>query len=83
MMLREVYGVVLRDYRGETGMTMRKLSRRTGISISHISDVERGKKEASSEILEDICGGLGLNTLDLLEMAATELGKTTVERNAA
>lgn len=74
-MLREVYGRVLRDYREETGLTMRKLARKTGVSLSYISDVERGKKEASSEMLEDLCSGLGLNTLDLLEMAAAELLK--------
>ena len=56
-------------------MTLRELSRKTGVSISHLWDVENGKKDASSEMLEDICGGLGLNTLDLLEMAAAELLK--------
>lgn len=74
MIMREMFGRVLREYREETGMTMRKLSRKTGISISHISDVERGKKEASSEMLDDMCIGLGLNTLDLLEMAV-QLGR--------
>lgn len=74
-MLREVYGRVLRDYRHETGLTMRKLSKKTGVSLSYISDVERGVKDASSEMLEDLCSGLGLNTLDLLEMAAAELLK--------
>lgn len=68
-MLREIYGKVLREYRHETGMTLRKVARKSGVSLSYLSDVERGKKEASSEMLEDICGALGLNTLDLLEMA--------------
>ena len=72
-MLRKVYGKVLRDYRHETGLTMRKLSKNTGISLSHISDIERGKKEASSEMLEDLCGGLGLTTLDLLEISVQQL----------
>lgn len=73
-MLREIYGKVLRAYREECGMSMRRLAVRAGISYSYLSDVERGKKDASSEMLEDICGALGLNTLDLLEMAATEMG---------
>jgi transcriptional regulator with XRE-family HTH domain len=83
MMLREVYGRVLRDYREESGLTLRKLARKTGVSLSHIHGIEHGKKDASSEILEDICGGLGLTVLDLLEMAATELGRGTVEEEAA
>lgn len=69
MIIREMFGMVLRGYREETGMTLRKLSRRTGVSMSYISEVERGLKEASSEMLEDICAGLELNTLDLLKMA--------------
>jgi transcriptional regulator with XRE-family HTH domain len=75
VMLREVYGRVLRDYREEAGMSMRRLAHSTGISYSYISDVERGKKEASSEMLQDLCTGLGLSTLDLLQMSTQELLK--------
>ncbi len=74
MMLREIYGRVLRDYRHENALTMRQLSKKTGVSISMIHDIEHAKKEASSEMLEDICVGLGLSTLDLLEMAV-QLGR--------
>ena len=77
-MLREIYGRVIRDYREETGMTLRKLARKTGVSVAYVSEIERGKKEASSEMLEDLCSGLGLSTLDLLEMAAQELLKEEV-----
>jgi transcriptional regulator with XRE-family HTH domain len=73
-MLREIYGKVLKDYRHENALTMRQLSKKTGVSISMIHNIEQGTKEASSEILEDICGGLGLSTLDLLEMAV-QLGR--------
>lgn len=78
MIIREMFGMVLRECREETGMTLRKLSRRTGVSMSYISEVERGLKEPSSEMLEDICAGLELNTLDLLEMVV-QLVKNEME----
>lgn len=82
MILREVYGQILRDYRHEHGLTMRQLARKTGVSLGYISEIERGKKEASSEMLEDICGGLGLTVLDLLEMAV-QLGREQLLKEAA
>jgi hypothetical protein len=59
MKFRNAIGEVIREARIEKGMTLRKLGDKTSVTISHISDVERGNKEASSEILE--CLALGLN----------------------
>lgn len=83
-MLREIYGTVLREYRqNEAQVSMRFIARRAGISYSYLSNVELGQKDASSEMLEDICGALGLTVLDLLEMAADLVRETVEEEEAA
>lgn len=55
MLAREAIGAVLRDQRNESVMTLRTLARRSGVSMGYISEVERGIKEISSEMLEDLC----------------------------
>ena len=68
--IREALGEVLRDQRTEHVMTIRELSNRSGISISHISDIERGKKDPSSEMVEDLCASLNITLRELLTEAA-------------
>lgn len=65
-LLRESLGSVLRDHRRESSVTLRELSARSGVSLGYISEVERGIKDPSSEMLEDLCNGLGLTVEDLL-----------------
>lgn len=64
--LREVLGEVIREYRQERLLSMRQLSERSCIALSYISELERGKKEASSEILARIAEGLDLPTYVLV-----------------
>ncbi len=55
-LLREVIGDVLRRSRVEQGRTLREVSDSARVSLGYLSEVERGRKEASSELLSAICG---------------------------
>ncbi|WP_319445346.1 MULTISPECIES: transcriptional regulator ClgR [unclassified Mycobacterium] len=57
-LLREVIGDVLRRVRMEQGRTLREVSDDARVSLGYLSEVERGRKEASSELLSAICGAL-------------------------
>ncbi|QGF24813.1 helix-turn-helix domain-containing protein [Raineyella fluvialis] len=57
-LMREHLGASLRSERVEQGKTLREVSRRAGVSLGYLSEVERGQKEASSELLAAICGAL-------------------------
>ncbi|GAA0498280.1 transcriptional regulator ClgR [Paractinoplanes deccanensis] len=65
-MLRKLIGQVLRRTRMAQGKTLRDVSDLAGVSIGHLSEVERGRKEPSSELLDAICRALGLTLFDLL-----------------
>ncbi len=57
-LLREVIGDVLRNARTEQGRTLRQVSDAARVSLGYLSEVERGRKEASSELLSAICDAL-------------------------
>ncbi|MGR6317006.1 helix-turn-helix transcriptional regulator [Micromonospora soli] len=77
-LLRRVIGGVLRRVRLRQGRTLREVAQAAGVSLPYLSEVERGRKEASSEVLAAICRALGLHLSDLLEEARDELRR--VER---
>ena len=56
--LRRELGEVLRDLRQNRGLTLRDVSARARVSLGYLSEVERGQKEASSELLASICYAL-------------------------
>ena len=59
-LVREVIGVVLRRARTSQGRTLREVSDSARVSLGYLSEVERGRKEASSELLNAICDALEL-----------------------
>ncbi|MEU1607939.1 helix-turn-helix domain-containing protein [Micromonospora matsumotoense] len=77
-LLRRVIGGVLRRVRLRQGRTLREVAAAAGVSLPYLSEVERGRKEASSEVLAAICRALGIHLSDLLEEARDELRR--VER---
>lgn len=77
-LLRRVIGGVLRRVRLRQGRTLREVAQAAGVSLPYLSEVERGRKEASSEVLAAICRALGIHLSDLLEEARDELRR--VER---
>ncbi|WP_405070019.1 helix-turn-helix domain-containing protein [Kribbella sp. NBC_01510] len=66
MLLRQVIGNVFRRLRRERGITLRELAELAQVSVPYLSEIERGRKEPSSEILAAICRALELELTDLL-----------------
>ena len=72
-LLREVIGDVLRRARMEQGRTLREVSDSARVSLGYLSEVERGRKEASSELLSAICGALDVPLSRVLSEAGDDL----------
>ncbi|MEE9243088.1 MAG: transcriptional regulator ClgR [Mycobacterium sp.] len=72
-LLREVVGDVLRRSRVEQGRTLREVSDSARVSLGYLSEVERGRKEASSELLSAICGALDVPLSRVLSEAGDGL----------
>ena len=60
VLLREELGDVLRGARRAQGHTLRDVSGKASVSLGYLSEIERGEKEASSELLASICEALDL-----------------------
>jgi len=58
--LRQRIGEVLRSRRVQQGRTLREISADAQVSLGYISEVERGQKEASSELLAALCDALAV-----------------------
>jgi transcriptional regulator with XRE-family HTH domain len=78
-LLREVIGDVLRQARLSQGRTLREVSDDARVSLGYLSEVERGRKEASSELLSAICGALEVP----LSRVLTDAGETMERREQA
>jgi transcriptional regulator with XRE-family HTH domain len=74
MLLRHAIGHVLRRIRLDRRLTLRDLARRSQVSVPYLSEIERGRKEASSEILATVCRVLDLSVGELLTAVSLELG---------
>jgi transcriptional regulator with XRE-family HTH domain len=66
VLFRRQLGDVLRGERMRRGMTLRELSSEARISLGYISEIERGQKEASSELLSSLCDALEVPLSDVL-----------------
>ncbi|VXB02786.1 Transcriptional regulator ClgR [Microbacterium sp. 8M] len=62
---RSVVGELLRDARADRGETLAETAQRAGVSPQYLSEMERGLKEPSSEMLAAVSGALELTLLDL------------------
>ena len=71
VVLRREIGDVLRDARNRQGRTLREVSAAARVSLGYLSEVERGQKEASSELLGSICGALEVPLSMVLARSAT------------
>ena len=60
VLVRQEIGDVLRDVRLRQGRTLRQVASRASVALGYLSEVERGQKEASSELLASICGALNV-----------------------
>ena len=73
---REAVGRQLREVRHEQDRTLADVAEEAGVSTQYLSEIERGRKEPSSEILGAVAGALGLRLLDL----TTRLTRTLSSR---
>lgn len=74
-LLREVLGDVLRRARTKQRRTLREVSDAARVSLGYLSEVERGRKEASSELLSAICAALDVPLSQLLLDAGEQLAR--------
>jgi transcriptional regulator with XRE-family HTH domain len=72
MLLRHAIGAALRRIRLDDGRTLREVSHAANISMPYLSEIERGRKEPSSEILAGICTALGMSLVELLQEVTAE-----------
>lgn len=70
---REILGARLRTLRGEQRETLAETAERAGISPQYLSEVERGRKEPSSEMIAALAGALGSSLGELTQQVADEL----------
>ena len=71
--LREVIGDVLRDERHRQERTLADVAERAAVSLPYLSEVERGRKEVSSDLLDAIGTALDLPLVEILERSAERL----------
>ncbi len=65
-LLRTHLGSTLRSARVAQGRTLREVAKSARVSLGYLSEVERGQKEASSELLNSICSALDLTLASVL-----------------
>lgn len=58
VLVRQEIGDVLRDFRQQKGRTLRQIASRASVALGYLSEIERGQKEASSEILASVAEAL-------------------------
>src|SRR5437667_8958317 len=73
VLLRRVIGDALRARRQRQHRTLREVSTKANVSLGYLSEVERGQKEASSELLASICQALGVPMSVLLRSVSEEI----------
>jgi len=78
---REVTGTVLRAERQRQRRTLAQVAERAGMSVQYLSELERGRKEASSEMLAAACGALGLSLGEFARHCAQSIGTVSVRPN--
>lgn len=71
--LRDVIGETLREERRQQGRTLAEVAREAAVSLPYLSEVERGSKEVSSDVLHSIHHALGLELDEVLERATLRL----------
>ncbi|MEV0897372.1 helix-turn-helix transcriptional regulator [Actinoplanes sp. NPDC049802] len=73
VLLRRVIGDALRARRQGQHRTLREVSTAANVSLGYLSEIERGQKEASSELLAAICDALGARLSELLSEVSNTL----------
>lgn len=77
-LLRRVLGDTLRGQRLRQRRTLREVSSTARVSLGYLSEIERGQKEASSELLAAICDALGVRLSDVLREVSDSMYRSEV-----
>jgi transcriptional regulator with XRE-family HTH domain len=80
VLFRRLLGDVLRRHRLRQSRTLRDVAAAARISLGYLSEIERGRKEASSELLASLCAALGISLADVLAEVSYDI--TRLERGA-
>ncbi|TCN58223.1 helix-turn-helix protein [Rhodococcus sp. SMB37] len=83
LLLREALGDSLRRTRVSQSRTLREVSSSARVSLGYLSEVERGRKEASSELLAAICDALDVPLSDVLFDVSESLADRTLQHAGA
>ena len=73
ILLRSHIGSALRASRVSQGRTLRDVAKRARVSLGYLSEVERGQKEASSELLISICTALDISLGEVLQSVVAQV----------
>ncbi|MGA2830875.1 MAG: helix-turn-helix transcriptional regulator [Streptosporangiaceae bacterium] len=79
-LLRTTLGRILRHARREQGRTLADVAGAARVSMPYLSELERGRKEASSEVLAAVCDALRIELSDLLALAGRSLAEERARR---
>lgn len=71
--VRDAIGDVLRTERTEQDRTLADVAESAAVSLQYLSEVERGRKEVSSDLLAAVCDSLEIEVAEVLERAAQQL----------
>jgi transcriptional regulator with XRE-family HTH domain len=72
--LRNVIGAVLRDERRVQSRTLADVASEAAVSLPYLSEIERGRKEVSSDVLSAVCDALDLPLVEVFVRSARRLG---------
>ena len=75
-LLRQEIGEVLREFRQNQGLTLRQVANRANVALGYLSEVERGQKEVSSEILLAVSDGLNTPLSKILIEVSQRIAET-------
>ncbi|KQU53813.1 DNA-binding protein [Rhodococcus sp. Leaf278] len=78
LLLREALGDSLRRTRVAQSRTLREVSNTARVSLGYLSEVERGRKEASSELLAAICDALAVPLADVMSDVSVTLSDASI-----
>jgi len=82
-LLREALGLTLRAFRADKGVTLRELAGVARVSPGYLSELERGRKEVSSELLASVCHALDVSVSDVLIEAAGYMALPSMDEELA
>lgn len=82
-LLREALGMSLRAYRADKGVTLRELAKQARVSSGYLSELERGRKEVSSELLAAICTALDTSVAELLMEVVANMSLHSIQEELA